>query len=424
MNDIGNTETPKKQPMDRETKTVLTMLLPAIIALYGVYQAIVQVLQPAQIMALDPGNKVHDVAILSLIESVVGTIILPVGAAISDRTRSRLGRRAPWLLFSAAGVALSSIAMGLSSTIVLMMVTAGCVFLFANWFQGVVYAVIPDRIPQRNRGVASSVTGLGLPFGILIFVNLAARTSRLGGYTIIGLALLVVAILFVVITKEKPSYDLVQTSGKRKGKDPSIRGVGRFFSAFTHRDFTMAFLSRFAFFFAFFGIASYTFYILSDYVGKGHIPGGDVATGMATLSTISTVAQILAILIFGKLADHFDRRKAVVALSAIVYMIGFIVPLLFPTWIGMVIYSAISGAAAGVYFAVDIAVMSLVLPTRENEGRDLGILAIATSIPAAVAPLIGSGLIAASGSYVPLFIFGIVTALLGGIFASPIRSIR
>ena len=136
MNDIGNTETPKKQPMDRETKTVLTMLLPAIIALYGVYQAIVQVLQPAQIMALDPGNKVHDVAILSLIESVVGTIILPVGAAISDRTRSRLGRRAPWLLFSAAGVALSSIAMGLSSTIVLMMVTAGCVFLFANWFQG------------------------------------------------------------------------------------------------------------------------------------------------------------------------------------------------------------------------------------------------------------------------------------------------
>ncbi|MCI1832484.1 MAG: MFS transporter [Bifidobacterium sp.] len=424
MSGSDRTATVRKQPMDAETKTVLAMLLPAIIALYGVYQAIVQVLQPAQIMALDPANKVHDVAMLSLIESVVGTIILPVGAAISDRTRSRLGRRAPWLLFSAAGIALSSVMMGLSSTIALMMVTAGCVFLFANWFQGVIYAVIPDRIPQRNRGVASSITGLGLPLGILIFVNLAARTSRLGGYTITGLAILVVAILFVVITKEKPSYDLVRPQGRNGGEAFSIKSVGRFFSAFTHRDFTMAFLSRFAFFFAFFGIASYTFYILSDYVGKSHIPGGDVATGVATLSTISTVAQILAILVFGKLADHFDRRKAVVALSAIVYMIGFIVPLLFPTWIGMVIYSAVSGAAAGVYFAVDIAVMSLVLPTKENEGRDLGILAIATSIPAAVAPLIGSGLIGATGSYVPLFVFGIAMALLGGIFAFLIRSIR
>ena len=68
--------------------------------------------------------------------------------------------------------------------------------------------------------------------------------------------------------------------------------------------------------------------------------------------------------------------------------------------------------------------MSLVLPNKANEGRDLGILAIATSVPAAVAPLIGSTLINATGSYVSVFVFGIVTSLLGGIFAMLIRSVK
>jgi hypothetical protein len=52
---------------------------------------------------------------------------------------------------------------------------------------------------------------------------------------------------------------------------------------------------------------------------------------------------------------------------------NFFVPLVLPTWTGMIIYAVINDAALGVYFG--IALMALVLPHPENAGRGLGLLA-------------------------------------------------
>ncbi|WEV65636.1 MULTISPECIES: MFS transporter [unclassified Bifidobacterium] len=403
---------------------ILGLLMPTIIALYGVYQAINQVLLPAQLAQISPSGKVHYMAIASLVESVVGTIILPVGAAISDRTQTKLGKRTPWLLFSAVGTLITCLIMATAKSIPVVVVMAGFVWFFANWYQGVIYAVIPDRIPENYRGMASSAAGLGLPFGILIFVNIAARTSRFVGYAVVGVFIVVTTILFCVFAREDSS---IRAKAEIREADKTEEAQGKhtaFFSAFLHRDFTMAFLSRFSFFFANFAVSNFTFYILSDYIGVKNLPSGNVAANVATVSTFSTIAQIIAIIVFGKLADMLDRRKMIVALSSIIYMVSFIVPLVSKTWIGMLIYAVISGAASGVYFAVDIAVMSLVLPSKADEGRDLGILAIATSVPAAVAPLVGSTLLDIFGTYASIFIFGCVTALLGGLFAFMIKSVR
>ncbi|WEV59270.1 MFS transporter [Bifidobacterium sp. ESL0728] len=406
---------------------ILGLLMPTIIALYGVYQAINQVLLPAQIAQISPSGKVHYMAIASLVESVVGTIILPVGAAISDRTQTKFGKRTPWLLFSAVGTLITCLIMATAKSIPVVVIMAGFVWFFANWYQGVIYAVIPDRIPENYRGLASSAAGLGLPFGILIFVNIAARTSRFVGYAVVGVFIVLTTILFVVFAREDSSIRAkveVQEAQETSETEEAPAKHTAFFSAFLHRDFTMAFLSRFLFFFANFAVSNFTFYILSDYIGVKNLPSANVAANVATVSTFSTVAQIIAIIVFGKLADVLDRRKMIVALSSITYMVSFIVPLVSKTWVGMLIYAVISGAASGVYFAVDIAVMSLVLPSKADEGRDLGILAIATSVPAAVAPLVGSTLLDISGTYASIFVFGIVTALLGGLFAFLIKSVR
>lgn len=419
-------ETTQKPARDKvSVNRILILLFPTIIGVYGVYQAIGQVLLPAQIVSIDPTNKVHDTAMISFVNSLVGTIILPVGAAISDRTRSRFGRRTPWLIISALGTALTCIGMGFMTGIASLVVMAGLVWLFANWFQGVIYAVIPDRIPEDKRGVASSVTGLGVPVGILVFVNLASRTGQHWGYLLVGLFLLVAAVAFCIFAPEPSSLEnLPQEPKEKKRKTFNFKEIGHFFSAFLHWDFTMAFISRFTFYFAAFAISSFTFYVLTDYIGTKNIPGQNPTTAVATISSIQTVAQIIAIIIFGKLADMLDRRKLVVAMSSIVYMVSFIVPLVMPNWIGMVIYAIINGAAGGVYFSVDIAVMSLVLPSKADEGRDLGILAVATSVPAALSPLIGSMLISATGTYAAVFVFGILTSFLGGVFTMLIRSVR
>ena len=100
-----------------------------------------------------------------------------------------------------------------------------------------------------------------------------------------------------------------------------------------------------------------------------------------------------------------------------------IVPVVAPTWEGMLLFAVLNGGFFGTYMAVDLALMTLVLPNRMSEGRDMGILAVATAAPQIVSPLVGGGLIGWLG-YDALFLFGAVSALAGGVLALCIRSVR
>jgi MFS family permease len=101
-----------------------------------------------------------------------------------------------------------------------------------------------------------------------------------------------------------------------------------------------------------------------------------------------------------------------------------LVPILSPTWAGMVIYSALSGGFVGIYFAVDLAVMSLVLPDKANEGRDFGILAVATGLPQILSSVIAGVLITWLGGYIALYLFGAACAVAGGLVIMRVRSVR
>ena len=397
----------------------LTVLLPATVALYGLYQGIQQVLMPAQVQAIDPDGKVAALAVLSAVASIAGSIALPIGGAVSDRTVSRFGKRSPWLVASAVACAGFAFAMGVSTTIVALAITIGLLSFAANWYQAVVYAIIPDRIPESARGTASAVVGLSVPLGILIFVNLVARVSPLTGYLLLAASLVVATVVLVLVDREAPAR--ARPAAATNGGKADRYG---FFSAFKSRDYTMVFLSRSLFFFGYFAVAAYVFYVVTDYIGVDEVPGRNAAAAVATIATISTISQVVAMLIFGKLADVLNRRKLVVGLSAFCMAVGLVVPLVLPTWTGMMIYAVINGASLGVYFAVDIALMSLVLPRPEDAGRDLGILAIATSAAAALSPLVAATLISGFHSYTAIFWFSMICAALGGVAVLFVRAVR
>ncbi|MDR0847942.1 MAG: MFS transporter, partial [Propionibacteriaceae bacterium] len=62
---------------------------------------------------MDPANKVRLAAITATVSSIAGAIAVIIGGLASDRTRSRFGRRKPWLLIGALVSALSMTAMPL-----------------------------------------------------------------------------------------------------------------------------------------------------------------------------------------------------------------------------------------------------------------------------------------------------------------------
>ncbi|MBM7415497.1 MULTISPECIES: MFS transporter [Nocardiaceae] len=416
------------QPLAPDARThaglgrLLALLFPATTAMYAVYNGIGQILLPAQIEAIDPASKVGNLALITTIAAVGSLIALPMGGAVSDRTRSRFGRRTPWMVVMSVLTAVLLIALAVTDNLIVMGFVVFALLYVTSFHQGAIAAILPDRIPVERRGLASSVIGLGTPVGILVGVNLASRVSPILSYLVLATAFAGFTVLLVLGSREPSSLSLPPREKAESRRSPTAFARS-FFSAFSTADFRRAFVSRFFLFLAYFTVSGYLFYTMQDYIGKDKLPGGDVAVAVATLSTVSTVTWVVVAGVAGWLADKLDRRKMFVGTSAVGMGVSLLVPILSPTWIGMLVYSVLSGAFIGIYFAVDLALMSLVLPDRDNEGRDFGILAVATGLPQILSSVIAGGLILTLG-YSALYVFSALCAVLSGIVVFRIRSLR
>ncbi|MDO4099305.1 MFS transporter [Clavibacter michiganensis subsp. michiganensis] len=414
------------EPKVRRPKVagLLLAVFPASTALYALFNGVQSIVLPAQVQAFDPENKIGNLAILSAVVALVAMVGSPIGGAVSDRTRSRFGRRSPWLAATSIAAAILTIAMNFAANLVVLTVIMSALWLVANIYGGALVAVMPDRVPEQRRGLASAVLGISTPVGVIVGVNIASQSSQVVSYTIFAVALVVTTAIFLVGAREKSSMNLPRPPRVTFSLRGLTTGTMAFFSAFRNRDFTLAFASRFFLFLSYFTVSGYAFFVFQDYIGLEQIPGGDAATAVSTSLSLSIVAWVAVAAITGPLADKLGRRKLFVGVSAIGLAGSLVIPLIWPTWTGMIVYSLCIGAAIGTYFAVDLAVMTKVLPNPETAGRDFGILNAATGMPIVLSPLIAAGLISFLGGYPALFVFGMVAAVVAGILMFRIRSLR
>ena len=100
-----------------------------------------------------------------------------------------------------------------------------------------------------------------------------------------------------------------------------------------------------------------------------------------------------------------------------------IVPVLSPTWFGMLIFALLGGLATGVYSTIDLALMTHVLPSKDFAGRDLALLAMAGAAAQFLAPLLGGDLIKFFG-YDELFLVAAMITLVAGTVTFFIRGVH
>ncbi|MDL9977969.1 MFS transporter [Microbacterium sp. ASV49] len=398
---------------------VVTFFL-ANAGMYAIFQGMQQIVLPTQIAAIDPSGKVAAYGILASIGAAAAAIGNPVFGALSDRTRSRFGRRAPWLLISAiVALVLLAILGGMTSLFwlaaayLLVMVTMSA-------FQAVITAVMPDRVPAQRRGFVSAIASFALAVGVIYGLNVAPVfiATPVLAYLLIG-ALLIVGTLLLVFLAPDPTakLDAEQNVAERQ----SIR---HFFTALRDHDFAWAFWSRATIMIGYWTVSTYQLYTLTDYIGAKNLPGGNAATAVALLGTINLAVSVVASLVSGPLSDRLGRRKVFVIVASFGIAAGALIPAIWPTWTGMLAYSVVVGLFFGVYMAVDQAIMTLVLPDPENTARDLGLLNVATTGPQIAGPFLAALVILLTGGYAPLFIFTAVAAALAAFFIAPIRKVR
>lgn len=404
------------------TKALLPSIAVTSVFLFATYAGLTGILlaaQVAQVSLLDGSDKVTNLAIVSTVSFVFTLFAQPIVGAFSDRTRSRLGRRAPWMLIGAAVAMIFLLGLGGMQNVFWITVFWVVIQVSLNALQGPLSAIVPDRFPRSSRGKASAMVGVGTMIGSVVGTVLAAQfVSNVGvGYTAFGIGVLVITILFVVFNRDSSSVGGVIEPWSWKN---FLSGF--WISPKKSPDFAWAFAARFFFILGYFVIAAYNLYILTDYIG---MPLEEAAGSAAMISVAGLPSILISIVLAGWWSDKIGKRKVFIYAASVIMVIGLAMPLIMPSFTGMLLMGIINGFGFGLYMACDTALMTEVLPgDGAAAGKDLGILNVATNIPQAMSPAVAGIIISALGGYPTLFIFGMIAVVIAALVLIPIKSVR
>ncbi|MFJ4621719.1 MFS transporter [Streptomyces sp. NPDC088812] len=343
---------------------------------------------------IDPAHKESRLSLVLGVGAVVGLLSNPVLGRLSDRTTSRFGMRRPWLLGSALIGVLGLALVGVSHT--LAGVLAGwCVVQAAfTTMLATMLALLPDHVAPRRRGLVSGILGMCQALATVVGIGLANGIGPASPLAFIApgvLALVAVVWLVAVLPDrrldpaDRPAWNLSEL----------LRSY--WVSPARHPDFGWTWLSRFLLLMAVAAVLNYQVYYLRDQLGL-NIDDSNRMVGVGV--GVQTVLVVIGSNLFGWLSDRLGRRRIFVILAAclsavslLILAVGTSIPL-------FVLAMALGGLGQGVYFAVDMALVTEVLPdSRGGAAKDLGVINIATVLPQSVAPALAPALLAVGAGH-------------------------
>jgi len=404
-------------------------------------------------------EKNTSLATVRVIGLAAAMLIQPMAGMLSDRNTSRWGRRRPYIfggvLFNLVFLAIIGLsptflgaasdsffqpAFGVNTAYIVLL--AGIVLLqvSSNFTQGATQGLIPDLVPEEQRGRASGVKAVMelLPVFLVIFIGPLVDAGKIGlTVGIIGAAFLVTMILTVLFVHEQPLKEkptgrltepflrlaaltaifvtttqaavwLVRFSGRwlaqleatvalqvalvglagLVGMAGSIflgvylgAWVGIGAEARGQKPFIWWVINRLLFLAAVGSIQGFAQYFLSDVL---HIP--EAATMTTVLLAVVALFLLPSAIGGGYLADRIGRFR-LVSLAGYVAAGGTLL-LLFSQNVPMVMVSgSIIGLATGTFMATNWALGTDLAP-REQAGKYLGI----SNLAGAGAGIVGAGI--------------------------------
>jgi MFS family permease len=381
----------------------------------------IQLLLPEQVEAArPPADWVGSVLAYGVISGIAGVFALvayPLTGALSDRTTSRWGRRRPWILGGALLFGGALVLLGAQTGIVAIGVTWTLALIGFCVVTAALTATISDQVPVGQRGFVSgwisAPQAIGTILGLVLVMALFAG-NRFAGYALVATLLVVLILPFVARTP-----DAVLPDAQRPAFSVRKLAAGFWISPRRFPDFGWTLLSRTL---VNFGNAFGTTLLL--YFLKFHVHAKDPDGALLYLSLIYMFFVIAASLYLGRLSDRIGRRKVFVIAASASQAAAALVLALVPTLPVAMIGAGLLGVGYGCFLSVDQALATQVLPDPAAHGKDLGIMNIATTVPQAIAPLLGALIVAYAGGFGVLYVVAGLTSLAGALAVAPIRMVR
>jgi len=381
-----------------------------------------QVLLPLQVEAIDPAHKVANLSLVAGVGAFVSMVANPLAGALSDRTTAPSGRRRPWVFLASFAAAVVLLLLSRAPSLALIAVGWALAQLTLNASYAAVTAVIPDQVPHAQRATVSAFVGVAQPLGIVLGVGVvvALVSGQQARYAAVAGLVLVTGLVMVAMVREPRLPPAAVPAFAWRDF------VGRFWiSPRRHPDFAWAWFTRFLVMLGQALSIGYLLYFLQDAVEYERIfPGKTADDGVAFLIVLYTLALLLTAIPGGMASDRLGRRKVFVITSALVSSLGGLLLFVNQSWPAVVAAAVVFGLGFGVYTAVDIALVTEVLPAAEDRARDLGVINVANALPQVLAPVLAAPIISVLGGYPSLYLTSALVTVAGGLLVVKIRGVR
>jgi MFS family permease len=338
---------------------------------------------------------------LAGVSAVAALVLQPLVGHLSDRTRSRWGRRRPHVVWGTAVMMLGAAGLAVAYdpwafSVAFVALQAGNSAAIAA-YQG----MLPDLVPARQRGAASGYLGLMTILGNAASLGLAAYlltsasadhpTTITSGaatfYAITVVALGVACAVNVVGIAEPDSRSLPHAVAR----DLRARLLA-WVEPWRKHNYRWVFAARFL---VIMGLNLFMTFIEYYFAQVAHIT--DFVGATAAVALVALLVATVSAVGLGLISDRTRRvplafaSTLVMALAAALFLTG-------GTRIPLFVLGATFGLGYGAYWSVDWALAVDSLPSIRAAGRDLGLWSLASNLPQLGAPLLGSVLIGAAAA--------------------------
>ena len=388
----------------------------------GFFMAMDAVILPVLVLGLVPeGAKNTFLGLLGFSGLLVAGLVQPVVGWYSDRTRSPLGRRVPYMLWGCISVSLGLLGLAAATNYLSLFVMWVLIQANASIGFGPFHALIRDLVPANRIGVAASLKILADASGGVVLIALTG--TLMGRYIIeessywlwialgvVGASLMVTAAISssIIVPRERAVQAADQDIWRR------LRSTTRL-----HPQLAWFLLSRYLMITATFIFPTFGLFFLGDVV--------QVSNPAQTLGILIAVvggAVMLSVYPAGWLSDRIGH-KPVVLMGAIGAALGLAAMTQAVGLNQVLIVASFTGAGVGVVLTANWALANE-LGAAGREGQHIGLVSLATIGGAATAKLMGPGVdllnLASPGAgYTALLLGAGLLFLLGALFLLPVR---
>jgi MFS family permease len=365
---------------------------------------------PAVLLYLVPeAEKNTWLGILTFVGLILAMIIQPISGALSDRWRSRWGRRRPLALLGTLAEFAFLGLLAWSGGLTWVIIGYLGLQIFSNIAHGPMQGLLPDRVPAEQMGTASSFKNL-MDMGGMVVALLAAGNLLSPGEKH-PVLIMVVVVGVVAVSAAVTIMGVRENRSDTQGFEAAIRNplVDLLRVDFKrNRSFWGVVAVRFMFLFGIYAIQAFAQYYIRDVLGAANPvkATGDLMAGLS-------LALIACVLIGGWLTDRMGAKR-VIQLAGLITAAGCVLLMLARTPLMLILMGSVVGSGIGLFLTANWALLNRLVPPEEA-GKYIGLTNLATAGSGAVARLEGPAIDFLNSAYPGLWVGYTAMFLLGAL---------